>query len=241
VFLKPTDSQGFLREFRVKAFKVDTVDEARARYREAALAGLGLLLQEYIPGPPDRHYFIDGFVDRSHHIVGAFARRRLRMHPADFGNSSCLVSLPLEAVADALSSLRSLFSHARYRGVFSAEFKRDDRDGVFKLIEVNCRPWWYVEFAASCGVNVVDFAYRDALGLALPREPLVYRTGVGLVHTYYDYYACRRMRRRGELSLRSWARSWLTSQRAVFRLDDPAPALSKMSSRVRGRLAGAGG
>jgi len=157
------------------------------------------------------------------------------MHPPDFGNSSYLVAEPLDAVGDALAALRRLFAHARYRGIFSAEFKRDERDGVLKLIEVNCRPWWYVEFAARCGVNVVDRAYRDALGMAAPADT-GYRAGAGLVHTYYDYYACRRMRRSGALSLASWTRSWLTAKKAIFRADDPGPALSKLSSRVWGGL-----
>jgi len=47
--------------------------------------------------------------------------------------------------------------------VFSAEFKFDERDGLFKILEVNARPWWYVDFAARCGVDVCRMAYRDAL------------------------------------------------------------------------------
>ena len=29
---------------------------------------------------------------------------------------------------------------------------------------MNARPWWYVDFAARCGIDVCDMAYRDALG-----------------------------------------------------------------------------
>ena len=79
-----------------------------------------------------------------------------------------------------------------YRGTFSAEFKRDERDGVWKLLEVNCRQWWYVGFAASCGVNVTRMTYRDALGL--PVGPVDrYRIGVRCVHPYYDWQACARL------------------------------------------------
>ena len=51
-----------------------------------------------------------------------------------------------------------------YRGIFSAEFKCDDRDGFFKILEVNARPWWYVEAAACAGMDVCSMAYHDALG-----------------------------------------------------------------------------
>ena len=93
------------------------------------------------------------------------ARRRLRMYPPDFGNSTYHVTVPFDEVADAADELVRLLASVGYRGIFSAEFKRDERDGVLKLLEVNVRPWWYVEFAALCGVDVCHLAYREALGL----------------------------------------------------------------------------
>ena len=103
------------------------------------------VFQEYVAGPMDAHYFIDGFVDRLGEVKAFFARRRLLMYPVDFGNSTLMVSVPLGEVAPALESLRVLFSDLGYRGIFNAEFKRDERDGLFKLLEVNVRPWWFVE------------------------------------------------------------------------------------------------
>jgi len=70
-------------------------------------------------------------------------------------------------VGEAIGVVEALFEATRYRGVFSAEFKFDHRDDHFKILEVNCRPWWYVEFAGVCGVDVVEMAYRDALGLPI--------------------------------------------------------------------------
>ena len=52
-----------------------------------------------------------------------------------------------------------------YRGIFSGEFKRDPRDGRFKLLEINTRPWWFIDFAVRCGVDVCRMAYDDAQGL----------------------------------------------------------------------------
>ncbi len=235
-FLKPADSQRFLTAFGRKAFSVSTAEEAALRFRQCEEAGVVVVLQEYVPGSADRHYFIDGFVDRDHSLAAVFARRRLRMYPRDFGNSSCMVSVETSEVSDAIDSLRTLFERTRYRGIFSAEFKLDEHDGRFKIIEVNCRPWWYVEFAARCGVNVVEMAYRDALGesAVAARD---YRVGVELVYTYYDFHACRELLHSGRIRRIEWLQSWLMSSKAIFSWDDLRPSLWNLVRRVRNFVA----
>ena len=64
-FLKPTDSQRFLQHFGTKGMRVPTADEARRRLDEIVAAGMSVVLQEYIPGSFNEHYFVDGYVDRS--------------------------------------------------------------------------------------------------------------------------------------------------------------------------------
>ena len=93
---------------------------------------------------------------------------------------------------------------------------------MLKLLEVNVRPWWYVEFTARCGVDVCWLAYNDALGRSV--EPIrEYTIGKSLVYTYYDLFAARSAWRERSLSFWEWTRSWLVSQRPLFCLDDPRP------------------
>jgi predicted ATP-grasp superfamily ATP-dependent carboligase len=229
MFLKPRDSHAFQLRFGVKGFRFADREEASRRVLEVSMAGLEVVVQEYVPGPPTCHYFIDGFADREGRIRALFARQRRRMYPPDFGNSTALVSVGLSEVRQAVEDLRRLLDVLRYRGIFSAEFKRDPRDGVFKLLEVNPRPWWYVEFAERAGVNVCEMAYRDALGLDVLDSP-PYRIGARCVYPYYDRLACADLRRRGQLSLWTWARSWLGVHRPIFSWSDPLPAAFDLAS-----------
>ena len=64
-FLKPCNSKEFFSQFHVKAFNVKNEQDALNKYRESQKFGLNLLLQEYIPGSSDQHFFVDGFVDRN--------------------------------------------------------------------------------------------------------------------------------------------------------------------------------
>ena len=234
-FLKPHDSQHFFLKFGVKAFWVNSVEEAAERMRAVEDAGLKVLLQEYIPGPSSEHYLVDGFIDATGRCCGVFARRRLRMYPADFGNSSYMVSVPQEDMAQAIASVRAILERVKFRGIFSAEFKLDPRDGLFKILEVNARPWWYIEFAARGGLDVCTMAYRDALGLPVD-EVKGQRVGARLVYPYYDYFACRDAVRAGTLSRRAWARSWFGAQQPLFNWSDPLPALAEAWEAVAGRL-----
>jgi predicted ATP-grasp superfamily ATP-dependent carboligase len=157
------------------------------------------------------------------------------MFPADFGNSTYMKSIPVSDVADAVQSLDRLLAHVDYRGVFSAEFKLDERDGLYKILEVNVRPWWYIEFAARCGIDVCYLGYLDALGCEVP--PIVdYRVGVSLIYPHNDYFSYRALHRKGEMSLAQWLRSWLGSTQPVFQWADPMPAAAEFSQFLVNRF-----
>ena len=224
-FIKPRDSQEFNRRLRVKAIRPEGKDELRQWLSRLASQNLSVVLQEYIPGPPTNHYFLDGFVDRTGEVRARFARRRLRMSSSDFGNSCATISVPLEEMAPAAADLDRLLSAVRYRGPFDAEFKLDERDGTFRLLEINVRPWWQVEFAAVCGVDVVPMAYRDALGLDVQGVD-DYQVGVEWILPYHDLAACKHLLGTGELTLTEWVRSWLSSRWGGFALDDPLPGFA---------------
>ena len=225
-FLKPCDSQAFRRRFGVKALRFKTPAEAMALAREARQADLELLLQEYVPGPPSHHYMVEGFVDRTGQVCARFVRQRLRMFPPDFGDSTYMVSVPLDRVRPAVESLDRLLAHLSYRGVFEAEFKYDARDERFKLLEVNARPWYFIGFAAACGVDFCAMAYRDALGLPVELQH-AYPEGRHCV-VGGDRFACGALRRRGQLSAWAWLRSWLGARQLLFAWDDPVPGFARL-------------
>jgi D-aspartate ligase len=237
-FLKPVDSASFIRSYGVKACHVRDVADARAQLDRVQADGHRMVVQEYVPGPGSNHFLIDGFVSAPGDIRALFARRRLRMFPVDFGDSTHMVSVPLGDVEPAIRSLRQIMSAIGYRGIFSAEFKLDAHDGAFRILEINARVWIYVEFAGRCGVDVCTMAYRDALGLQIQDDPC-YRSGVRLVSPYLDLAGARYAWSQGQLSKAAWLRSWLGAQQPHFNWTDPMPAITDwgdLSFRAARRL-----
>ena len=240
-FLKPRESQSFLARFGKKGIRVSTADEARKWLDVITAANMSVVLQEYIPGPATEHFFIDGYVDRAGVIKALFARRRKRIYPPDFGNSTSMVSVSLSEVDGALDSVRRVLAAAEYGGIFSVEFKRDPRDGAFKLLEINSRPWWFVDFAVRCGVDVCRMAYDDAQGREVPARE-AYAVGATCIFPYYDFFSVRPQVAARLTSWRSWVVEVARALQPVGCLDDPMPAIVAtariLGKALRNRLAG---
>jgi predicted ATP-grasp superfamily ATP-dependent carboligase len=236
VFIKPVNSQRFSDVVGAKGVWVDSREALRDAWARFHAQGFSVMAQEYVPGPATEHFFIDGFRSADGAYAGIFARRRMRMSPPDFGNSSCSCAIPLNAVPEAVAYVRRVLDGVDYRGIFSAEFKRDPRDGEYRIIEVNTRAWTYVEFASRRGVNTCEMAWLDAQGLPVPRAPREYPTGQLCVDLYHDISNVRLTRGRRRESLAAIIAQWLRADLHVFRLDDPRPALHAIRCLVRKRF-----
>lgn len=224
VFVKPADSQRFARITGNKGVWAEGRAAFESVWRRLDAQGLAVIAQEYVPGASSEHFFVDGFRDRDGGFAGLFARRRVRIFPADFGNSSYCASIPLREVQPAVASVCELLERLDYRGIFSAEFKRDARDGSFRILEVNTRAWWYVEFAARCGVNVCEMAYCDAIGAPVPQAGR-YPVRVGCVSLANDIRSVLSAQP-ARVSPPRLLWQWLRAHFHVFRVDDPRPGLT---------------
>ena len=231
-FLKARNSQQFIARTGVKAYMVASLDEARRRIAELAAAGLGVVLQEYVPGPPTNHYFVDGFADAASNVIARFARQRLRMHPPHFGNSTFMRSVAPVQVQDIVATVDRLIKVSGLRGIFSVELKRDAKTDIAKVLEVNARPWWYVHFATACGVNVCEMAYRTAIGESLRMYDGAYDVGRSCAYVRPDFRAVRELRREGKMSVMSCIWPWLRSEHMIFSASDPMPFVHRLFASV---------
>lgn len=229
-FLKPVSSVEFSRRFPgLKGFMISNKTEAIEKLRNGPFP---MMLQEFIPGAPTAHYFLDGFMDRHGRVCGVLARRRLRMYPPRFGNSTLMVTVPLDEVRQAYESLTRLLDCVGYRGIFNAEFKYDERDRQFKILEINARPWWYVDFAARSGLDVCSMAYKDALGEEVAPVP-GYQIGRKCSHHIVDYTGFRQHVEGAPKSLWRWMTSVATADDPIFRWSDPLPFMSQVVKLFR--------
>jgi predicted ATP-grasp superfamily ATP-dependent carboligase len=234
-FLKPTESQAHNRRFRTKGFFVESREEAAQLVEQARAAGITFMLQEWIPGDMSKTVIIDGFVDRHGEVRAMLARRRVRMDPPRLANTSSDVTIPLEEVAACLPAVRTLLQATAYRGIFMIEFKYDERDGLFKIIELNARPFWLIGHIERAGVDLPWLSYLDAQRLDVPTSG-AYQVGRYGMYEILDAAAIGRAirsRRRPEGAV---VKPWLVGDKALFWWSDPMPALGGLGQSVRRKL-----
>jgi len=159
VLVKPEHPVGFKQRFRRQAFRCETLDEVEDAYTRAE--EFGAMVQELIPGGDDTLYTVGSYVARDGRPLGVFSGRKLRQTPPGIGTCRVGESVWMQDAVDAALRLLEAFD---YFGLSQVEFKRDPRDGRFKLMEINPRLWQWHGLATACGVDLPRIAYADLVG-----------------------------------------------------------------------------
>jgi predicted ATP-grasp superfamily ATP-dependent carboligase len=136
----------------------------------AKLDTSGSVMQEYIPG--DGYGLFALFNKGEPRAV--FMHRRIREYPITGGFSTAAESVSIPELREA--GLR-LLTALKWHGVAMVEFKKDKRDGKFKLIEVNPKFWGSLDLAIASGVDFPYLATKMAMDGDV--DPVMsYKTGV---------------------------------------------------------------
>lgn len=167
LFIKPSEPVDFRKVYPTqRVFCCESLAELDERYKKAE--PYAPMLQEVVPGGDKELYTVGSYLDATGRALGVFCGRKLRQTPRSRklvprGVGSCRHGESLwksELVEDSLRLLRV----CDFSGISQVEFKRDPRDGQFKLMEINPRLWMWHTLAAACGVNLAHIAYLDLTG-----------------------------------------------------------------------------
>jgi predicted ATP-grasp superfamily ATP-dependent carboligase len=233
--IKPLFSHVYQKRFAHKFVVVHSFDELRQAFGHVSAAGIDVMLVEWIPGPDDRLCSYYTYLDEQGHALFDFTKRVIRRYPAGWG-PGCYHITDWNPEARDLG-LR-LFQHVGLRGLANVEFKRDQRDGRLKLIEVNARFTAANCLVAASGYDLAPFVYQRIVGRPLP--PLgSYQVGKRLWYPLEDYCAFRALRRQGKLSWRQWLASIAHPKMLpCFHWDDPLPSIVHELRRLKNRVLG---
>lgn len=240
--LKPAFKKEVNRFTHDKAWRADDRRALMTLYDEACtlVDPDVVMIQELIPGGGETQFSFAALCFEGRCLASVTARRT-RQYPIDFGHSSCFVETFNQPAIE--EPARRLLAAMRYTGLAEVEFKHDERDGRFKLLEVNPRVWtWH----ALCHRAGVDFPYL--LWQLIHGEPVPEvrgRPGTKWLRVTTDLAAVWKEIRSGRLSLRAYAESLRGPiVLSMFALDDPLPSLLGLPriayAQGKKRLAGAG-
>ncbi|MES1257725.1 MAG: ATP-grasp domain-containing protein, partial [Acidobacteriota bacterium] len=209
-----------------KAWRANTADELRHFFAKARrqITTEETLLQEIIPGDGSQQVSWCAFF-RNGSAHSTLTARRERQHPREFGRAATYVETIELPEIEELSE--RFLKAIGFEGLVEVEFKRDPRDGQYKLLDVNTRTWGFHTLGAAAGVDFPYLLFADRMGLSVPGCRAV--PGIGWLRWLADTPVSFAHMLGGHVGVRSYLTS-LTRTRieSVFSRHDPLPSLAEL-------------
>jgi len=229
--IKPHYSHLWQERFRLKGIKVSTPDELLRSYTQMSDPSLRAMIQSIVPGSVENIIEVCSYLSpkKGGKILAMFVDRKIRQYPTDFGVGTYMDSVH---DAQAVSLCLKLLKRIRYRGVAAVEFKKDPRDGVYKLLDLNARLWLQNMLATQAGINFPLIQYLD-----LTDQPVElmqdYDDKVEWLDTIQDLRALLRLDGVTRFPISEWLKSIRRVDcHAYFAKDDLRPFLSRYVNLV---------
>lgn len=211
-----------------KAYVVADAAQARELFHEIAPVLPDLIVQEWIEGGDDAIYFCLQYMGGEGRPVASFTGRKLRAWPPQVGGTASCIAAP-EAAAELQALTERFFAATGFQGMGSMEYKRDDRDGRFYVVEPTVgRTDFQQEVATVNGNNLPYAAYCYECGLPPPAQ-------VPTAPTIWREPTSDRWSAQSQGPHPAFSRHAVRD--AYFRWDDCRPWLALQWSRVRQRWA----
>lgn len=230
VVVKPLESHSFAARFGCKLFFARDRAELSAAVARVAEAQTPARILEFVPGGDDAFYNYCVYLDADGEPRAGLGMHKLRKSPPLFGVCRVAEPWPDDGLREPTVEL---LRRIGYRGMANAEYKRDPRDGRFRLMEVNGRPFLMAGVARRAGVDLVRLAWSEALGAPLPQADFNGWRG-HWIHLHADLLYALMFRRVEKLRLRDYLKPYLRSPTfAVWSARDPLPFAAQWTRTVR--------
>jgi predicted ATP-grasp superfamily ATP-dependent carboligase len=226
VYIKPSISQIFVQAFQRKGFIAHNAQELQTYLHLVQRRDIDVMIQEIIPGPVTTEYIIRGYFNKASQLMGLHVTQELRSRP--FTVSSAFVSVPISHVEDVHPIIVQYLTQLQYHGPFVAEVKRDTRDDVFKVIEINARTGGGNANAPFCGFNHILLGYQEAIGEPITLLPS-YTPNIYSVDLLSDILTAYMLLRQRRLSWSAWLQTYLSKHNDwLYQRDDLAPFFKQL-------------
>lgn len=168
-------------------------EEMIAVYQKSTDNHLDVLLQEIIPGEDDAVVNYNAYTDQGQ-VMTEFTSRHIRNAPHRWGSPRVALS---EWIPEIIEPGRKALEAIGFSGFACTEFKRDARDGIYKLMEINGRHNLSGLLAVRCGINFPWLHYRHLMEGKIP-QLTTFKKGVYWVDITRDIcYSLMSLRQEG--------------------------------------------
>jgi D-aspartate ligase len=234
LILKPAMNHHFFPHTNLKAIPVSNAEELQRAYAQMSryIPMEEILVQERIPGGGENQFSFCALCKEGRVIASLVAQRR-RQYPIEFGNASTFVQTTTQPDVEAAG--RRFMEALEYDGMGEIEFKFDPRDGKYKILDANLRPWGWHTLGKAAGIDFSYLLWRQKLGL--PISTIATQNQASWVREITDVVAIAKSKNRGaELKglLKAIRSGHFTL--ATFDFMDPIPFFTEIAKWVSSGL-----
>ena len=181
-----------------------------------------VMIQELIPSSSNNRVVSFTCFAENGNIKTFWMGQKLREHPVRYGTATFAQSVYID---DILNEAAPLVKALDYTGVCEIEFMLDNRDGKYKLIEINPRTWLWVGLAKACGIDYAKMVYRYVNGLS-QEYPQQYEIGTKWINWITDVFFSSKAIHKKVFSFNEYLSS-LSGRKitAIWNWKDPWPGI----------------
>jgi predicted ATP-grasp superfamily ATP-dependent carboligase len=182
------------------------------------------MLQEYIPGDDQSGVNYNSFFVNGQPLIEVTAQK-IRLTPPSIGFPRVVVSKILpELSAPATKFIRAL----GYDGFSCMEFKKDARDGIYRLMEINARLNLSTPLSVKAGINFPYLLYRYTLWGELPQTGHGFKENIFWIDPGKDLMETVRSFRKERFTIKEYLRPYLRPHVfTILSLADMGPFLKR--------------
>lgn len=165
VALKPANSIAWLDvhfEGRKKAFRIKSREEfdkiVDLSYKNGYTGDF--ILQDFIPGDDSNMRVLNAYVDQDHKVKMMCLGHPLLEDPAPQAIGNYVAIMP-EYNAEIYAMIKKFLEEIKFTGYANFDMKYDERDGKYKLFEINLRQGRSSFFVTLNGYNLAQWVVRD--------------------------------------------------------------------------------
>jgi len=184
-----------------KVIYIRNYEELSINIEKLNKLNISYVCQEIIPGNDDKFFKYNTYRTKEGEIMAEFMLQKLRQNPVRFGVGSLVKSVKNEEIR---KYGRRVFDSINYKGIGSAEFKFDERDNKYKLIEINTRYWQQNILPTMCGINFPFIEYLYLTQFNYSKPVYNYTEGVKWINLYMDFSSFLKYRKEGSMTLMDW-------------------------------------
>lgn len=219
--LKPSFKENYFPKTKKKAVRVKDRETFIQEYTNmtAIIPPSEVVVQEMVEGGTKNLFSFVCFFDGKESVAGMSAKR-LRQHPMDFGQATTYaVSSHMPELGEMATKL---LREIGYYGLAEVEFMKDEKDGLFKFLEINGRPWGWHTLAKASGINLPFNLFQHMTGGMVENSPQI--EGVKWIRLITDIPTVMKEISAGRMGFLDYITS-LKGKRefAVFSTRDPLP------------------